>query len=95
MFFKKCWYLFFLPIGLFLGAVLLNRKTEDSVKKEIKEVKTEIKEQKEEIQEQVEVVEATEQKVEEVKKQLDETISNNLDNKRVRDNKSKEFFPNL
>ncbi len=89
---KKFWYLFFIPIILFVLSRIFRFDTSDLDRK--------IKEKKKEIKNQTKKVEKEEQKVKEKEEKLDaslkstkEKIKQNLEDKDERDEKAKDYFP--
>ena len=93
-FFKKFWWLVFIPLLSFLIAIK-SKKPYDEVKEEIKKSKEKIKEKDKEIKtaekEEEKAKEEVKKKVEDIEKVLDD----NLEKKEKRDEEAKKFFPGV
>lgn len=94
-FFKKWWGLIFVPIGLFIIHLFKKDNHKDYVEKELKEEKKVVEEVSKEIEKTEEKVVLVEEAVEDIVSDVKHTIEDNLEDKKLRDEKAKEFFPGL
>ena len=94
-FFKKWWGLIFVPIGLFILSLLGKKSDKSYVEKELKEEKKVVEETIKEIDKTEEKVELVEEVVEEIADNVEHIIEDNLEDKKVRDEKASNFFPGL
>lgn len=94
-FFKKWWGLILVPIGLFILSLFGKKSNNSYIEKEIKEEKKVIEETTKTIESIESKVEIVEDVVEEVLSDVNDTIEDNLEDKKIRDEKAKNFFPGL
>lgn len=93
-FFKKFWWLFLAPIGLFLVSYLF-KKDSSELESKIKSKKAEIEEVNNKVEEQKTKVEESSSNLDKSIQETKDTIEVNLDNKRERDSEAEKFFPDL
>ena len=92
---KKYWALIFVPIGLFILALFKRNTNNSYVKKELKEEKAVIEEELKVVEKTEDRVEVVEKAVEEIVNDVEHIIEDNLEDKKVRDEKASSFFPGL
>lgn len=92
---KKWWGLIFVPVGIFILHLFKKDNHKDYVEKELKEEKEVVEELSKEIVKTEEKVVSVEEAVEEITSDIKHTIENTLEDKKLRDEKAKEFFPGL
>ena len=93
-FFKKFWYFFLIPIGLFVIARVFKKDT-SGTKKLIKEKTKSLKENEKEIKKEKEVVEKNKEDLDNSINHTEEVLNLNLKNKKERDNEAKKFFTDM
>jgi len=93
-FFKKIWWIVFIPIGLFILGIFKG-KSSSEIEKEIKEAKKEIKKEEKEIKKEEEKVEKEEEKVKEEVQDIKETVEEKKEEKKEQDSKISDFLPGL
>lgn len=94
-FFKKYWGLIIVPIGLFILALFGKKSNKSYIEKEIKEEKAVIEEELKVVEKTEDRVEVVEKAVEEIVNDVEHIIEDNLEDKKVRDEKASSFFPGL
>lgn len=94
-FFKKWWGLIFVPIGLVILSLLRKKSNNSYIEKEIKEEKKAVEETVKTIEVTESKVETAEKVIEEVMSDVEHTIEDNLEDKKIRDEKAKDFFPGI
>lgn len=93
-FFRKFWWVIFIPLIAFVISRYSKRPYSEVIK-EIRDTKKDIKEKDKEIEVVKKEEEEKKKEVEKQTEKVEEVIEKNVENKEERDKKASKFFPNL
>lgn len=97
-FFKKIWWVIFIPIGAFILTILgkkVKSQDQSDIKEEVKDLEKEIDQKTEEIEKQTEKVEEAEKQVEKDIKEIEECIDKTTEKKEKEETQISDLLPGL